>query len=302
MASMSVNFPGIGALNITLKFTKTYADYKNKKKLKEYLKDSLAYIYQSQMGRAILQTVKKGNLFKIEFTNTCSFNDKEKVVKWDPLVVGWFADCTRARFFNRTQPMEDPVRPPDVEYTQKNLAVLAPATPAALLFHELGHAAQFVMRPHAFSEAQKTAQQFNKKSIFDKTGKEYRIQDLDWPVEVENVSWHEQPFIRDLWKTGITEGIRWHYQHFITEHPVDDWKQDNLFVKGEWVKPIRLMMGGNTYIPAFWTITDTSGKIKKQTFLKKYQANEKTVNKKFKPLKPPENTIEKLKYQKIIPE
>ncbi len=304
MPVLNLKFYGFGSLPINVHYEGKFANYQNKNQLNSYLTNALIYILQVPFGRAIMSEVKKGDangsILNLTFTNNDTFNAQQRMVKWNPFMIGWFADTTMSRIY-RTKAyepdMKDPVRPKDVVYSDGNHAVVAIATPATLLLHEFGHAVQLIRKPQMFTAQAHQAELGNKKLI---AGTDIEIEDLDWPTEVDNVSWQEQPFIRQLWDMGLTEGIRWHYQHITGQEEVDDWKLERIQARGSTVQAIRLKKNGNWFTPAFWAVKDIMGNKLKQTYLKKTKLLARSINRNFPFYATPGNIKNELGMSKII--
>lgn len=204
-------------------------DEKGKKRL---IKEAFEYLYQTHMGRSIMEVVCKREL-KLIFYNNNAYDPDLQAIKWNPELFCWYVDTARTwprreRDFPSGFQGKVPRRPDDAEYQFTNAGWFGRSTPAPvvlglagppnMLLHELGHRTQHLMRPHVFSKDYKEAGKKNKHLV-----EGGHADDLDWPWEVDNVNWREIPFAKDLRTLGICEGIRWTYKDVATTFWADDW-------------------------------------------------------------------------------
>ena len=286
---------GIGTITVSMTHAPPY-DISQNDTLKRYLREAFAYICQSEMGAAILKTLITGANGRVNilfFNGGSCFNPDGNLVKWNPRQICWFADCTKDRYLTRPQNKDsnliDQTRPQNIVYTPKPSPYLVAgfSSPPALLLHELGHLVQSLTRRHLFTEAQNLANRNMKHLI---PGTDIEIDDLEWPLEVENNSRHERPFIQDLWKKGLCEGIRWHYQHSIFMQGITDWRTQTLWDSGELISVIRYTVEGfnKECTQSFWGVEKVGFKVKK-TYLKDYSKAEKRIIGRYNRLPLPED-------------
>lgn len=242
---------GAGNLPVQTKFTVKNSNLCRKIGTEEHarklIEDAFKYIEQTSMGAAILREVmmdktSKTNTNIVHIWFVGKGNDalsppgttnpsNNPVVKWCPLQVMWFYDCgkstaRRNRSFRHGFDGNLIVRSPNekiLAYDDKKADhVLGAQTSAAVLLHELGHLVQYFRKPQYFkTEFTKTWRE-NQLRLIAHGGNVHMVPDIDAPWEVDNVNWHEQPFIKQCREYGNCEGYKANYSDAVGADDIDD--------------------------------------------------------------------------------
>jgi len=316
------NFTTSGGVAIRTKFSPKNNDVMGKlgtvERAQEIISGAFNYIDQFGMGQAILQEVtKKDYVLRLWFVaagndalsppGTQTNPTADAAVKWCPMQAMWFYDCGQSTarrnrdFFPNGIDGNLVVRPKNNEvltYDDKNAQhVLGVQSSAAVLLHELGHLTQYFRKPQYFKTEFIKAWRDHQSHLVEVDGNMHMIPDIDAPWEVDNVNWHEQPFIKQARVAGLCEGYKSHYSDAVGADPVED--MEIVRVNGIYMPKVKV--GGTWYhLNAAW-------KVKSETSVSQLYIQAKKVEQKrlinslggLGALTPPKNQI-KTCYDKFI--
>ena len=92
---------------------------------------------------------------------------------------------------------------------------------------------------------------------------------------MDNISWNEQPMVRDLRQLGLCEGVRWWYQDSLCTQLLEDWEAQ----PAGGVVAIRFkIQGGTAWLkPCFWQVRRFDMLSPQQVHLRRFEAEERRI-------------------------